>query len=168
MSQEFMPAVSIDINLFWQIINFIILMFIFKKYFYKPINGFLEKRKEHIRNELLEAKSEREAATASNKKAKGYLKTAKKEAQEIISKAEKNADERKEQILKEATSTREKMMKSAELEMTKMKEQARKELQSEVTKLAVILAEEMIKEKMNSKLESDLLDQFIDEVGEVQ
>ncbi len=168
MSQEFMPAVSIDINLFWQIINFIILMFIFKKYFYKPINGFLEKRKEHIRNELLEAKSEREAATASNKKAEGYLKSAKKEAQEIISKAEKNADERKEQILKEATSTREKMMKSAELEMTKMKEQARKELQTEVTKLAVILAEEMIKEKMNSKLESDLLDQFIDEVGEVQ
>ncbi len=168
MSQEFMPAVSIDINLFWQIINFIILMFVFKKYFYKPINGFLEKRKEHITNDLVHAKADREAAAATNEKAEEYLKTAKKEAQEIIIKAEKLADDRKEQILKEANSTREKMMKSAELEMTKMKEQARKELQTEVTKLAIILAEEMIKEKMNSKLESNLLDQFIDEVGEVQ
>jgi F-type H+-transporting ATPase subunit b len=163
-----MPAVSIDINLFWQIINFIILMFIFKKYFYKPISGFLEKRKEHITNDLVQAKAEREAAAASNKKADSHLKTAKREAQKIIAKAEKKADERKEQILKETNSTREKMMKSAEFEIAKMKEQARRELQIEVTELAVILAEEMIKEKMNSKLESDLLDQFIDEVGEVK
>jgi F-type H+-transporting ATPase subunit b len=163
-----MPAVSIDINLFWQIINFIILMFIFKKYFYKPINRFLEKRKEHITNDLVQAKAEREAAAASNKKAESHLKTAKKEAQQIIASAEKKADERKEQILKETNATREKMMKSAEFEIAKMKEQARKELQTEVTELAVILAEEMIKDKMNSELESDLLDQFIDEVGEVQ
>ncbi|MGL5934639.1 MAG: F0F1 ATP synthase subunit B, partial [Cetobacterium sp.] len=31
-----MPAVSIDINMFWQIINFFILVFIFNKYFKAP------------------------------------------------------------------------------------------------------------------------------------
>ncbi|MGL4867038.1 MAG: ATP synthase F0 subunit B, partial [Cetobacterium sp.] len=43
-----MPAVSIDINMFWQIINFFILVFIFNKYFKGPLAKLMDTRKEKI------------------------------------------------------------------------------------------------------------------------
>nr|Q8KRV2.1 RecName: Full=ATP synthase subunit b, sodium ion specific; AltName: Full=ATP synthase F(0) sector subunit b; AltName: Full=ATPase subunit I; AltName: Full=F-type ATPase subunit b; Short=F-ATPase subunit b [Ilyobacter tartaricus]AAM94909.1 subunit b [Ilyobacter tartaricus] len=157
MAPQNMPAVSIDINMFWQIINFLILMFFFKKYFQKPISKVLDARKEKIANELKQAEIDREMAAKANEETQGILKAARTEANEILLRAEKKADDRKEAILKEANSQREKTIKSAELEVEKMKKQARKELQSEVTALAVNLAEKMINEKLDSKLGANLL-----------
>ncbi|ADO81992.1 F0F1 ATP synthase subunit B [Ilyobacter polytropus] len=166
MATQNMPAVSIDINMFWQIINFLILMFFFKKYFQKPISKMLDARKEKIANELKQAETDRKMAAEANEETQGILKAAKAEANEILLRAEKKADERKETILKEANAQREKTIKSAELEVEKMKKQARKELQSEVTALAVSLAEKMINERLDSKLGENLLNDFIEEVGE--
>lgn len=161
-----MPAVGIDINMFWQIINFIILCFVFKKFFHKPLNEFLETRREKIAGELTQAKKEREIAANLNEEALAQKKKAKQEAAKILAVAEKKADERKDMILKEANVVRDKMMATAEAEIAKMKSQARKELHDEVTKLAATLAEKIIKEKMDKELGGNLLDQFIDEVGD--
>lgn len=161
-----MPAVGIDINLFWQIINFVILIFVFKRYFHKPLNDFLETRREKIAGELTHAKKDRELAASLNEEAAMARKAAKLEANKIITMAEKKAEERKEHILKETNAAREKMIATAEADIAKMKSQARKELQVEATKLAATLAEKMINEKMNNELGGNLLDQFIDEVGD--
>jgi F-type H+-transporting ATPase subunit b len=163
-----MPAVGIDINLFWQIINFVILVFVFKKFFHKPLNEFLETRREKIAGELTQAKKDREEAVTLNEEAAKAIKEAKLEANRIISKAEKKADERKESILKSANSSREKMIATAEADIAKMQSQARKDLQIEATKLAAVLAEKLISEKMNNELGGNLLDQFIDEVGDTK
>jgi F-type H+-transporting ATPase subunit b len=161
-----MPAVGIDINLFWQIINFIILIFVFKRFFHKPLNEFLETRREKIAGELTQAKKDREVAVTLNEEAVKMKKEAKLEANKIISAAEKKAEERKELILKETHALRGKMISSAEADIAKMQSQARKELQVEATKLAATLAEKMIQEKMSKELGENLLDQFIDEVGD--
>ena len=163
-----MPAVGIDINLFWQIINFVILIFVFKKFFHKPLNDFLETRRAKIAGELTQAKKDRETAATLNEEAAMTIKTAKLDANKIISIAEKKAEERKELILKETNAAREKMIASAETDIAKMKSQATKDLQVEATKLAAILAEKMINEKMNDELGGNLLDQFIDEVGDTK
>lgn len=161
-----MPAVGIDINMFWQIVNFIILVFVFKKFFHTPLNNFLETRREKIAGELTQAKKDREMAATLNEEAAKIKKDAKLEAHKIISLAEKKAEERREAIIKETNATREKLIASAEADIAKMKSQARKELQEEATKLAATLAEKMINGKMNNELGSNLLDQFIDEVGD--
>jgi len=163
-----MPVVGIDINMFWQIINFVILVFVFKKFFHKPLNDFLETRREKIAGELTQAKKDREEAASLNENAIRSIRDAKLEANKIISLAEKKADERKELILKEANASREKMITSAEADIAKMKSQARKDLQVEATKLAAVLAEKLISEKMNNELGGNLLDQFIDEVGDTK
>ena len=72
-----MPAVGIDINLFWQIINFVILVFVFKKFFHKPLNDFLETRREKIAGELTQAKKDREEAVTLNEEAAKAIKEAK-------------------------------------------------------------------------------------------
>lgn len=168
MAQQYMPAVSIDVNIFWQIINFFILVFVFNKYFKAPLKKVLDARKQKIAADLMSAQADKHDAARAKDEAMDILKNAKREAGDIIQLAEKKADERKEQILKEANTQREKMIKSAEVEVEKMKESARKELQTEMTALAVKLAEKMIKEKLDNQLNASLVDDFINEVGEAK
>ena len=159
-------VVSIDINMFWQIINFFILVFVFNKYFKKPLGRMLDSRKEKITGDLKQAEQTRNAAMQLQKQSEEILKKAKIEANEILKNAEKKADERREDILNEAKSQREKIIKSAEMEAIKMTADAKDMLQQEVKVLAVELAEKLIHEKINSKIESTLIDEFVQEVGE--
>ena len=162
MATQLMPVVSIDVNMFWQIINFFILVFVFNKWFKKPLGKMIESRKAKITSDLQEATENKKIAAELQKEAETILRKAKVEANEILKKAEHKADERREAILNEAKDQREKILKSAELEAIKMKADARKDLEEEVKDLAI----KLIQQKMDSKIESTLIDEFIEEVGE--
>lgn len=166
MVPQNMPAISIDINMFWQIINFFILIFIFNKYFKHPLRRIIRERQAKIAGELEDAKKDKEVAKASKDEAEEILKQARMEAHKIISLSEKKADERKEEILREATTQRDKILKSAEVEVGKMKERAREVIREEMQTLAVQLAEKIITEKLDSKASDVLIDDFIDKVGD--
>lgn len=157
-----MPAVSIDVNLFWQIINFLILVLIFKKKFFKPMGEFLEKRRNLIKSEVEAAESDKEAAKNTKAEAEGMLKNAKSESNQILVDAERKAEDRRDTILKEAHAQREKMIKSGEAEVEKMKDSAKKEVEKHAREIAADLAEELIA----SKTSSELIDEAITKVGE--
>lgn len=166
MAAQTMPAISIDVNMFWQIINFFVLIVVFNKYFKKPLGRIIKERREKISGDLEEAKKNKEIAEAEVEKAKVILREAKDEAHKIITTAEKKADERREEIIKSATFQRDKILKSAEIEVEKMKEKARKDIKEEMQKIAVQLAEKLVNEKLDSKKGSALIDNFIDEIGD--
>lgn len=168
MAPTNMPTVSIDINMFWQIINFFILLAILNKYFRKPVAKMLEARKEKIAAEIKQAEADKIEALNAKREADEILKKAKSQANEIVQTAERKADERKDEILGEASVQRDKMIKTAELEIHKMKETAQKELQTEMNGLAVKLAEKIIKENLDASTGAALADKFIDEVGDVR
>lgn len=166
MAPQNMPAISIDINMLWQIINFFILIVIFNKYLKHPLKRIIKERQAKIAGDLEEAKKDKETAKESKQQAEEILKKARMEAHKIVALSEKKADERKEEILKEATIQRDKILKSAEVEVSKMKARARDIIREEMQTLAVQLAEKIITEKLDSKAGNLLIDDFIDKVGE--
>ena len=117
-----MPAILIDINLVWQIINFCVIMFIFKKKLFGPVSRIISERKALITKDMDDAKKDKEEAEKSKVKAEAELKKAKAEALKILVEAEKKSEERKDAILKDAHAQREKMIKSGEAEVEKQKE----------------------------------------------
>lgn len=159
-------VVSIDINMFWQIINFFILVFVFNKYFKKPLGKMLDSRKDKITSDLKQAEETKKAAIELQQTSETILKDAKMEANEILKNAEKKAEERRESIIDEAKTQRDKIIKTAEMEAMKIKSDAKEMVQEEVRVLAVKLAEKLINEKMNSKIESTLIDEFVEKVGD--
>lgn len=163
-----MPAVSIDINLFWQVINFGILVYVFKKFLFNPMIDILKKRKEQIEGDLESAKQDKEESLSMKEEIKKELKETKIKNSEFLNEAVKKAEEIKEDILKEAHAIREKMITAAEADIMKMKDQVKRELRGEMTDIAIQLAEKMIGEKMNDTLGEKLVDQFIEEVGETK
>lgn len=112
-----------------QIINFLVILFVLKKFFYKPIVKMLSDRKARIAESLqnadtieekLKATEEKSALIldASRKNAEDILSEAKAEAQRIADAAGLEAKEATEQGLKKAleqiSSEREKMQKDLE------------------------------------------------------
>lgn len=161
-----MPVVSIDVTFFWQMINFIVLLFIFNRYFRKPLAKIIKERKDKIEAEFFEAQKDKYTAEILRKKVEEELSNSKKTAVELIKNAERKALEESDKIVSEAKENREKIIKTTEYEVKKLKENAQKELNLEVKKLATELAEKLIKEKIDSEQETSLIDNFIAEVGE--
>lgn len=161
-----MPVISIDINLFWQIINFFVLVFVFNKYFKGPIQKILTERKTKITSELRSATISKEEAKISAKKAEETLKKTRDEATEILKKAEYRAESNKNQILADARLQKERMLREASEEVMRLKAKARRELHQEVTSLAVDLAEKLMKKNIDKQTATDLIDDFIERVGD--
>lgn len=158
--------IEISSILIWQIINFGLLVFVFKKFFIKPISGIIKKRQAAISEDLDNAKIFNEKAQEYKSDAEVELKKTKEQVQNMLSEAVRKAEDIKEGILKDAHATREKMIKAAESDIMKMKEQVKRELRTEMTGIAIQLAEKMISETIDSKKGEKLLDEFIDKVGE--
>ena len=157
-----MPAVLIDVNMFWQMINFCVIMWIFKRKFFGPISKIISERKALILKDLDDAKKDKEMAEKDRIVAEEELKKAKSEALKILVEAEKKSEERRDAILKDAHAQREKMIKSGEAEVEKQKEIAMKDLQVYARNLISDFTEKLVAEKTASTL----IDEAIDKVGE--
>ena len=157
-----MPAILIDINLVWQIINFCVIMFIFKKKLFWPVSRIISERKALITKDMDDARIDKENAEKERLTAEAELKKAKAEALKILVEAEKKSEERKDAILKDAHAQREKMIKSGEAEVEKQKEIAMKDLQVYARNLISDFTEKLV----SNKTASTLIDEAIDKVGE--
>ncbi|MGL5124268.1 MAG: F0F1 ATP synthase subunit B [Fusobacteriaceae bacterium] len=163
-----MSAVSIDINMAWQIINFIILVVIFNKYMKAPLAKILSSRREAIVNDLTQAEEAKKIAEINKKEIEELMKKARKDASDLIYNAEKKAAERQELILTDAKSQRDKILKAAELETQKLKEALKKDLTNSLRETAATMAAELLIKRMDKDMKNSLLDEFIEEVGEVK
>ena len=155
--------VNIDFSMAIQIINFLILVIIFWRVFSKKIGGILEERKKLALYELEIVNEEKEKLELEKKAIERRNIESKRRTNEILIRSEKQADERKEQIIASAMNNRERMMMKAEMDIEKMRQNAKFELQKEVGKMAVDLAEKIIKENVKNK-QDEIIDNFIDKI----
>lgn len=160
--------ITIDFSMVIQMINFLIMVYVFYKLFSKKIGGIIEERRKIATQGLEKVKSEQENLEEQKRIIERLRRESKKRANDIIIKAEIQADNRKDQIISNANVSKERMMANAENEILKMRSKAELELQKEVGKLAVKLAEKIIKENVseNESLKSKSIDNFIDKIGE--
>jgi len=152
----------------WQTVLFLALLFLLRKYAWKPILTAVEEREEGIKSALDaadNAKKEMEALNADNEK---ILREAKAERDSIL----KEARELKDGIIAEAktqaTEEADKVMASAREQINNEKMAAITELKNQVASLSVDIAEKILKaelkddnkqkEMVNSALEEASID----------
>ncbi|MGE5041751.1 MAG: F0F1 ATP synthase subunit B [Candidatus Levyibacteriota bacterium] len=112
-----------------QIVNFLILAYVFKRFLYKPILKTLKERQKTIAKGLSDAEdAAREKELALSKKEE-VLNEAAKEAEKIIDSTKKSAEDLKEEILSEAKKEAEKIITSAkeqaDIQMESMEKRAK-------------------------------------------
>ncbi|MDX1283653.1 MAG: F0F1 ATP synthase subunit B [Draconibacterium sp.] len=152
-------------TIIWMVIIFGIVVFILKKFAWKPILNALKDREETIANALNsaeEAKKEVAGLKADNEK---IIAQARREKEAIL----KEAKELKDKIIAEAkdkaASETEKAIGLARQQIEAEKTAAITEMKKQIAELSVIVAEKVIRKELSKKTEQEkMVDGLIDEI----
>lgn len=145
-----------------------LIYFILKRFLYKPINNALEARKNKIQDDIQSAASVREEAFKLKKDYEGRIKNSKEEGQEIIDGARLRGEELTQHLLAEAKVEADIVLARAKKEIERQKELAYVEMKAQSGEMAVLIASKIMEEKITYESQKDLINKFIDEVGNAQ
>ena len=162
---EFFEAFSVDLpKLAFQVINFLVLLYLANRFLFKRVLGLLDERKEKIGKGLEDAATaarDRELARAEREAA---VTEARKEANEMIARANKIAEDTRNEILADARAEAEKVATRAREEITAEKEKAMAEIRGQVAELALAAAGKLVRREMDAPTQRRLVEEFLAEV----
>jgi F-type H+-transporting ATPase subunit b len=159
---------AFDINLVglaFQVINFLLLLYILNRLLFKPLLARMDERSAKISKGLEDAETaarDRELARAEREAA---VSEARKEAANVIANANKIATDTRDEILTKARADAEKVTERAREEITAEKEKAMAELRAEVADLALEAAGRLVRSDMNATTQRRLVEDFLAETS---
>lgn len=149
---------------FWTVLVFVILMLLLKKFAWKPILKALDEREKNIKDSLeLAIKSKEEAQILIEENKSNLLKT-EESARKIINEARVYAENLKTQILEDSKEQAQKIITSASEEIDRKKEEAFGQLKNEVAEISLQIAEKIIKQNLDAKLNEEVINKYINEL----
>ena len=136
---------------FWQILIFVGLIFLLKKFAWKPILDAVNDREEGIKNALLSAENARKEMQNLQADNQRILQEARLERDNML----KDAREMKEKMVADAKNEAQtqglKMIEQAKAAIESEKNAAMAELKSQVSTLSLSIAEKLLKEELSNK-----------------
>lgn len=156
--------VEINGTLIAQVVNFLILVYILKRFAYRPLMGVLEERQKKVADTIDFAERERQEAQQLKLEYQQKLAEARTQAQAIVEKAEKLAIENKEEILKEARLESARILKTVQAEVARERELALAQLRGEVIALSMAAAGKIIEKNIDDETNAALVSSFIEKL----
>ena len=151
----------------WRALNFLIMAGILVYFVAKPVKNALKGRTESIASNLEEAQKAREEAEAKFAEYDEKLNKAEAEIEQIAAELKKEGELERDKIIAAANEQAEKIKQEAEKSAAFEIARARAELQKEAARLAIDLAEELLKKNMTDKDQSNMVDDYMKKVGEL-
>ncbi len=149
-------------------INVGIVIYVLKLLLFGPVGKILQEREDKIESSLNKAAAAQKEAEELLEKYQAQLGAAKKEAQEIIERANKVGMQTREEIINEAQKEAEKTLEKAKREIQGEKAKALEQIRKEAAVLAVMAAGKVINQQLDPDQHQRLVQEYINEVGEVQ
>lgn len=153
-------------DILFQLITFIILLALLKKFAWGPLMGIMKQREEHIAGEINAAEQSRVEAMQLLEEQRTLLKEARTEAQGLIENAKKQGDVQREEIIALARAEADRLKESAKLEIEQQKEQAVAAIREQVASLSVLIASKVIEKELSAADQEKLINEYIQEAGE--
>lgn len=151
----------------WRVLDFGLMAILLVYLLTKPIRNGLAGRREGIEKALSDAVAAREAAEAKFAEYDVKLSKASAEIEEMSAAIRRDGELERDRILASAHEMAQKI--TAEAEKTAESEilRARTELRQEASRLAITLAEELLKKQINAGDQQRLVDEYVSKVGEL-
>ena len=151
--------------IFWQVVVFLLLVFLLAKLAWKPILTSLKEREETIQNSLdsaEKAKNEMAALKADNEK---LLKEAREERDKILREARDAANRIHDQAQTDAKKNADKIIEDAKMVIQTEKQAALRDVKEQVALFSLEVAEKLIKKNLESdKSQKELVDRYVNEL----
>ena len=146
--------------------SFLLLIFLVKKYAWGNITSVLDERAEKISSDIDGAEEARKKAEELASKREADLAGSRTEAKTIIENAKETAEKSKADILAEAKLEAGRLKEKANQEIAQNKAEALQSVKGDVADLTISLAGRIISQNLDSQAHKELIDQYIDQLGE--
>jgi F-type H+-transporting ATPase subunit b len=155
-------------TMLFQLVAFIILLLLLRKFALKPLLSVMQKRQEHIENELRAAEKSRAEAEKLIREQQEAIVAARQDAQQIIERAKAISNKEAAEIIEAARKEAERVRDQALAEIKREREAAIAALKDEVGKLSVAIAAKIIEKELDEQANHKMVDQYLKEVGGLQ
>lgn len=147
-----------------QLITTLILIVVFKIFFWKPLKEFAAKRRAYIKSqyddvEVLKRESESFILNAEAEKNK-----IENESSQIIANAKKEGESIKSKAIEDAKFEASRKIERAEAEIRLAKENAGEDLKDQAAEIAEIIAHKLIINQVNAQDQSQLIEEALGEI----
>ncbi|QQS15446.1 MAG: F0F1 ATP synthase subunit B [Candidatus Moraniibacteriota bacterium] len=132
-----------------QVINFLVLLWVLRKFAYRPMLEFLEKRAKHIESGLRDAKRATEKLSEIEAKEREVLEEARKESAAIVARARESAEKIADKVMAESREESERILVETRKKLEAERESVRVEMKRELVGLVLLATEKVLAEKLN-------------------
>ena len=154
------------VTLIAQICNLFIQLLIVKIFFLDKIKAILDQRREAADKQITEAENAKSEALAIKKTYEQNMLEAKAKADDLLLTAQRTANSRSEEIISQAQQQAAQIKSKAAADIELEKKKALNEAKNEISDLAMAIAGKVVARELNAGDQADMIDRFIDELGD--
>lgn len=143
-----------------QVLGFLLMLWILKKFAWKPILSILEERKLKIASDFAEIKNQEDVLKSMQQELREKMKALNATAEEHLNVELEKAKRMAEQIHKQAEVSAQEILDNAKLEMQQEVIKAKSSLKNEMVGLVITSTEKILKDKLKDE---DVNRRFIEE-----
>ncbi|MFP4259026.1 MAG: F0F1 ATP synthase subunit B [Desulfovermiculus sp.] len=136
--------IELNITLFIQLVNFLILLALLNVILYKPIRGIVKQRQAKMSSDLTEIERFNEQARSKLEDYQAALDRARREAGEVRESRKKEAVAEEKDILSAASEEGSKMLNAARKDIESQSQEARKALSQQVKKYSKLVTDKVL------------------------
>lgn len=144
--------------------NFLLLVYLLKKFAWGPVIGALEKRENQIAQDKQTAADARQSAEQIKKELDERLAQISKEAAQKMAAAVKAGEAQKEQLLAQAKEQAERLLSQAKTQIEAEKNKALADVRGEIANLSVLAASRVIERQVKEDGADEIVAQVLKEV----
>ena len=148
------------------LLNTLIIFFVAKKFLFKPVMKIIQDRQQEIDDMYTKAGEAKEQAAALRTEYEEKLSNAQVEAERTVKEAVARGLNREEEIIRQANAQASAILDKASADIAQEKKKAINDAKDEISVIALSIAGKVVGKSLDSQEQSQLVDQFIEELGE--
>ena len=165
--EGFQSFIGID---FWTalftLLNFLAVLYVGKRFLWGPVMKIIQDRQKEIDDIYSEADTARSSAMAMEAEYKEKLSVAVETGERIVKDATVRGQAREEEILRQANAQADAIREKAAADIAMEKKKAINDAKNEISGLALAIAGKVVERELNGADQADMIDRFIDELGD--
>ena len=150
--------------MFWTLLVFLLLIFILRRFAFKPLLAAVEAREQSLQRALDEARKDREDAAKLLEEHQRQLDAARGEAQRFIAEGRATAEKMKAEMLEATRAQQQELMERAKRDIEQEKMRAIAELRRTAVDLAIAGASKVIEKDLDSGANRQLVESFLSSI----
>lgn len=165
------PGEFLNINFFtalFTLVNTVALFLVLKHFLFQPIMKMIADRQKEIDDMYDEAGAAKQQAQAMELEYRQKLEAAQDTSERLVKEAVARGQAREEEIIRQANAEAGQLLNKAAADIALEKKKAINDAKNEISGIAVAIAEKVVGRELNAADHAQLVDDFINELGEAQ